>query len=664
MFELLLLFITHYAWLLLWIASAGLAGLALQAFLLDFSAAESPWPNPELTIFFSVSAGLALQIALLILLAMVRQLNATAVLVTSTVLAGSSIWLLSLRPHCIQSVVAVMRRPWLEWLAIVPVLLVIAAWLVRPLGPAAGSDPLTYHLPYARFYLEQGGLAVNETLRFPFHAHNLNLLYAAALMRPYSIESPALAQMLHAAMGWLSLLGVYGATRMWRDWPSALLVVLAVLLLDEFVFSFSAAFVDNGVMLFVTGAFVAVARWQQNGDQGWLWLAALLIGTAMGTKYLGAWFTVPLGLCVLWHSRNLRLAIRFTVLVSATGLFWYLRSWWLVGNPLHPFAGELFGYSIWTAHDLQGQMRELGSHGLAKTWQNLLLLPWKMFTDWHRFNGASGNAGWLIGLFMASCLLLPWQRSVLRPIHLTCLVYLVFWFSSSQVIRYLMIILPLMSLCAVLVWADVLAGLCTHISARLTRGRLVAFPARSKTIILVATVLVLIYLAAQRGYRELLWYPLTLERQQQALLDSQPAYAPAVAAVANQRLAHRPILQIQLPEFRWFYAGEVYGDWMGKYPYRDFGYIGASEHWEISPGETLREQLQSIGAAALVFNRKPDIQFSPQPLDSYLREFDLLHATDEAALLVPRQERLIAVGKNAKPAESATLELSAGRKPD
>ncbi len=636
MFELLPIVLAQYTWLGVWLASALLAGLALQSVLLDFRSGVSAWPNAELAMFFSLSGGLALQIALLIVLALLGQLNPIAVLLSSTAMAICSLWLLWNRPGCLQSLRSVFQRPWEEWLAMVPVVLIIAAWLVRPLGAAEGSDPLAYHLPYARFYLEQGGLAVNETLRFPLHTHNVNLLYAVALMRPEAITSPALAQMLHASMGWLSLLGIYGAARAWRSWPTALLAVLGVLLLGEFVFSFSAAFVDNGVMLFITGAVLALTRWQEGQDRGWLWFAAVLAGTAMGTKYLAILFMLPLGLWVLWRSRSLKLSLRFALLVSAVGLFWYVRSWWLVGNPVHPFASEIFGYTLWTAQDLQGQIHELDSHGLAQTWQNLLLLPLKMFTDWYRFNGATGKAGWLVGLFMASCLLLPWQRPALWPIHLWCLAYLVFWFFSSQVIRYLMVMLPLISLCTMMAGAEVLARMKTLISSRLGASRGMPLPVYAKSIPLLLVVLALGYFSMQRFYRDLLWFPLTQEHQHQALLKSQTAYAPAVAAAADSRIAPGPILQIQLPEFRWFFPGTVYGDWMGRYPYRDFGRIGDSGHWEINSGAVLRDQVKAIGAVAVVFLKDPDIQFSPQDLDSYREDFEVILETDKAVLMILR----------------------------
>jgi hypothetical protein len=624
--DLMFIVLGHYAWLGLWLVNAFLVGLALQSLLLNSGESSPPWPNVELLVFFSVAGGLATQIAVLIVLALLGQLNPAAVLTTATGACVASLWLLWSRPRFLQRVTAVVHKPLWDWLPVLPVLLVIAAWVIRPLVPATGSDPLTYHLPYARFYLEQGGLAVDETLRFPLHTHNVNLLYTVALMRDGSVVSPALAQLLHASMGWLGLLGIYGAARAWQSWPAALLAVLGVLLLGEFVFSFSSAFVDNGVLLFITAAFLALAHWQEGEDRGWLWFAAILAGMAMGTKYLAALFTLPLGVWVLWHSRNLKTTVQFALLVSAVGLFWYVRSWWLVGNPVHPFAGEIFGYSIWTADDLRNQMLELGSHGLEKTALNLLLLPWKMFSEAHRFNGATGHAGWLVGVFMLSCLLLRWQRPVLRPVHLWCLCYLVIWFFTSQVVRYLMVMLPLMSLCAVMVFAEGFGRVWAASTKPDSPGT-----AGSQALVLV--VLVLGYFSLQRIYREILWFPLTPETQHQALLESQPAYAASLAALADSRISEGPILQIQVPEFRWFFPGRVYGDWMGRYPWSDFGHVTREYRWEINPGLELGPQVKTTGAKAVLFHRNPGQQFMPQPLESYADEFEVLLETDEVVLL-------------------------------
>jgi hypothetical protein len=279
----------------------------------------------------------------------------------------------------------------------------------------------------------------------------------------------------------------------------------------------------------------------------------------------------------------------------------------------------------------------LGSHGLEKTWQNLLFLPMKLFTDWQRFNGASGQIGWLIGLFMASAVVLPLQRPFLKPIHLTCLVYLVFWFMSSQVIRYLMVILPLMSLCTMVLLAECFSRWFRPIQLRLASTTGPWPNANLRAVSLILVLFLIAYLSAQRFYRDILWFPLTEEKQHQNLLETQAAFAPALAALADPGIKDGPVLQFQLPEIRWFFPGVVYGDWMGRYPYRNFGHLGDSGYWEINTGAVLSEQVRTIGAVAVAFRKGPGVQFGPQALESYLEDFEIILETDKAVLMALRE---------------------------
>lgn len=618
-------------WLVLWLAACATLGLAFRASLAGTGThAEAPWPNPELALFFTICTGLALHVLVLIVLAVFHLLRPLPVVLALAVLTAGSVWLLARRPTEWHGFAASFRTGPGGWLRVLPILLLILPWILRPLLPPGGSDALTYHLPYARFYLEQGGLAVNETLRFPLHTHNVNLLYAAALIRP----GATLAQLLHAAMGFLAMLGVYGIARHWQGWPAAVLAAAGMLLLGEFRYSFSTAFVDNGVLLFVTAAFLALALWSEEGSRRLLWCGALFAGTAMGTKYFGALFAIPLGLMVLWFSRDLKLTARFALAVAGTGLFWYLRSWWISGNPVHPFAGDLFGYWLWTAEELKGQMLELKGHGVERTWLNFLLLPERMFSERLSFNGATGMGGILVGAFMLSCLLLPWQRPAVRIMQLTSLAWLVFWFLSSQVIRYLMLVVPLMSLTAAIAWTGIIARVTD------TRGRAGERPvirsAALGTAALLVSLLLLTAYSVRELRRELPRFPLQAEQREQYLLSRQPSYEIALAAIADPRIGAGPVLQFMLQEIRWFYPGSVYGDWMGKHAFRRYGHIGPSDRWEINHSAALHRQVTEAGIRAVAMSKAGDIQFRPQEIASYRDYFEIVVETDQAVLMVPR----------------------------
>ncbi|HUF80068.1 MAG TPA: hypothetical protein VMN03_02950 [Burkholderiales bacterium] len=618
------------AWLAVWLGASFLSGVACCSVMSARATLRGGlWPNPELAAFFALCAGLALQVLVLIALALVGLLRPVPILLAFVGLAACSlVYLVRIRTAW-EDFAACFRLPGAEWLKVVPIVLLILPWVLRPLGPAGGSDSLAYHLPYARFYLEQGGLAVDETLRFPLHTHNINLLYSVAMIRP----GATLAQLLHAAMGWLAMLGVYGMARHWRGWPAAVLAAGGMLLLGEFIYSFSAAFVDNGAMVFVTAAFLALVLWSEGGARGLVWCAALFAGTAMGTKYLGAMFTVPLGLLVLWHSRSLGLTIRFALAVAVVGLFWYLRSWWISGNPVHPFAGNVFGYWLWTPDELVGQMLELGGHGVAKTWQNFLLLPERLFSERASFNGSTTFGGLLIGAFMLGCLLLPWQRPAVRWLQLSVFAWLAFWFSSAQVIRYLMLAIPLMSLSAAMAWSGLFMRLLSRRDpdSGAPVARLVAF----NSIALVFVLSGLIAFAVRWLAIDLQRVPLTAEAREAFVLRTQPSYSVALAAEADPRIGKGPVLQFRLPEFRYFFRGKVYGDWMGPHSFSRYGHVGPSNYWEINDSATLYRQVVGTDIRAVVMNKVPDHQFRPQEIASYRAHFEIIEETEGAVLMIP-----------------------------
>ncbi len=630
--EIFFILVENYALLAAWLISCLLPGIVLWGLVAGAGRTQSmPWPNPELALFFTVCAGLSLQILLLIILAVSNLLSPVPILAVLAGLVAGSVVALKLNPAIWEDFTRPFRLTGFEWLQILPVFLLILPWVLRPLGPPYGMDALTYHLPYARFYLEHGGLAVNETLRFPLHTHNINLLYAAALIRPGSV----LPQMMHAAMGWLAVTGVYGMSRHWHNWFTGILTAAGVLLLKEFVHSFGYAYVDNGVLLFVTAAFLCMALWVDSRQRSLLWFCALFAGTAMGTKYQGALFTIPLGLMLLWFSKDVKLTARFAFLTGVFGLFWYLRSWVISGNPVHPFAGDLFGYYIWSAKELAAQIVELKSHGIDRTLLNFLLLPWKLYSESLRFNGYTGNGGVLVGVFMLSCLLIRWQKPFVRALQITCLAYLIFWFWSSQVLRYLMLITPLMSLAAVTAFA-VFAEMIWNGQKIKTSGKSSKSITTVGKAFLFATLALLLGFGLQNLRLDRHRVPLTAQQQTEFLRREVPAYDLMLAASADPRIGMGPILQFRVSESRYFFPGTVVGDWMGLYGYKQFAHIGPTGYWEIDGSESLYQKVKERGIKAVAMHKHADV-FWPQDIASYRDHFDIVLETADGVLMIPKQ---------------------------
>lgn len=230
-------------------------------------------------------------------------------------------------------------------------------------------DELAYHLPYARDYAVAGGLVVSDYQRFPLNPHNYQLLYAAALL----FSSEAATHLLHAFSTGLVAAGIVVFGR--RYFSLAAGVLAAFMFLATAGYLLDTAYVDLGVAMFVFFAFFAFALWQRHGDEGFLLVAAFLAAMAMGTKYQALsqlpGFTLALLLAMWLRAKPAPPAAPFTgraalwpaaralAVFVVFGCYWYVRNWWVSGDPLHPLGADVFGYWLWDAGDLAGQREDV-----------------------------------------------------------------------------------------------------------------------------------------------------------------------------------------------------------------------------------------------------------------------------------------------------------------
>ena len=621
--------LTEFAWILLWwlfCMWTGTACLTLLGQRFDDKLFRAP--NSELSLFFSMVTGICLQIIVLILLGLLNLLSVTPVLLVFTVLAFASRRVyLNCRPgHWGAGALTPVTREGL--LTALPLLMLILAWMVRPLGPAIDHDEVSYHLPYARFYIQNGGLAVNEYLRFPLHTHNFNMLYVLALLR----ESVSMTHLIHASAGFITLLGVHGIGRLWFGRTVALLSVLLLLSVGMMQQGFGNAFVDLGLVLFVTAAMFALVMWQESRSPAWLICAAMFLGTAMGTKYMGMLFTVPLGLWVLWTDRKPSTLIRFTLVTSAFGLFWYVRSWLISGNPVHPFLAEIFGYFIWSESDLANSWMDLKRQGVEHTVANFFSLPQLLFTRAEEFNGRSGFFGAVLGGFYLGLLYWRQMPATLRPMAIIALAYLVFWFNSSQVLRYLLPVIPVMVITGVFALFE--SGKVIKSGLQHTKFRLRG-PDPASVPILMLT-LASIFLGYHFG-RDLDETPLTQEDQKAYLTRNTTGYELFMAAAADPRIGAGPVLHLHHEGSLFHFPGLAVGDWVGLFAYTKYMEINEHGSWQLLPAPRLREKLMEQNIRGVVFHQDGTGMFYPTDLGAYERNFEFVFKNQYGMVMIPRK---------------------------
>ena len=403
----------------LWLAGAILSAYGAGTLVMDRCPSAVRWPT-ALRASFSLTTGLGVLILGLLFLAVTARfqpLTVTLFVAGSGVLGavrGAHLLRAEGPPLIARGAQALRHRH--AWFWITFAALFALPLLVDPLRPPRFWDELMYHLPLARAWARSGSLVVQPELRYPLFPYNFNLLYAAALL----YGNDVLPHLLHAFAGIVVALALIVAAPRYFNRPVGF--VAALLFLAAARPGFALAYNDLGLTLFVTFGFLALALWYEGNDPTLVVLAALLFGLAVGTK-MQALLMAPL--FAFWIARR-RPQWRTYAAVSAAfavgGGFWYLRSFAVSGDPLHPFGAPLFGYWLWDRRDLGEQIaniRTLRGPPACFMWPALVAGAW--------WRGSSG-------MYRALCA--------------TGYAALLLWALSSGYERYLWPAYPLLALMA------------------------------------------------------------------------------------------------------------------------------------------------------------------------------------------------------------------------
>jgi hypothetical protein len=577
----------QYLWLLILITSAfGLGQLAIGSFI------SRMYLPPILSGSMNVAMGLGLIVVTLFLLGSLGHLTSSSVyLLLCLGLLGTVFAFLQTcqgqwRSCLTKSEIRTHLRQHWFWFSLLAIS--IAPLLIRPLQIPLSWDELMYHLPLARTWAEQGYLVVDPWIRYPLFPYNYNLLYAAAFL----VADDVFTHLLHMLAGLLVALVLFGASQRWFDWRAG--IIAAILLIATVKSQFETAYIDLGVMLFLSIGFTSLGLAHESRNNHWLYLSGFFTALAVGTKYQGLFYLPVYGLLVLMIEQRLRVLFLLTLIILVTGGYWYIRNWVISGDPIHPIGGPWFGFWLWDQGDLEGQFADF--------------VYKKRLPEWYL----------LIGLF--AVLFLQYSSSILKGLYLAALASLVVWWFASGYRRYLTPALPLLALLSAVTIIKIydatrIGMLISNLNTRLsTRFRMLL----SLVVIVAGST---IAFNSARPY----WDRIATDSVKREVLLEELFGSYAILRDFGGDEQLWPIYQLG-------FEGELYhspvpliGDWFGPGRYREV-------LRRASDGSALAEHLRDLGAGGLLVNRqRPGFSKFPQ-LDLDNKYFALVGRTDHADL--------------------------------
>ncbi len=609
-------------------------GGAVMRCLSNRNGAAAPFDD-GLALFFSICLGMLANMLALFALGMVGALHGPAVsaMALALLLAG---WFATRHgPPLCQRPSGITLRISLEIATLAVFLLLCVAASMHPPGH---WDDTMYQLPLARAYVDQQAIVLNEYLRFPLFPQHFNMLFAVGMMLGdgmpawvfglagaealWRFGTPEIFAQVFATLPlFVIVLGLWGAShRYMGSGVPGLLAGLVLFLLVPVASNLGFAYVDNGLALFCWAAVLALAgaAQQPHVDSRLYACAGLLAGAACGIKYFGVVFAAVLGLAVIvvaaLQARRpgpvLRAAVSYGVAIVVAGGGWYLHSYLVSGDPVHPAGASVFGFFLWNEGDLVSQSAEQATYGVQRTLWNL---PSALMTA-----GVWLWAPAFAGLFIRRL------SPAIRLFQAVFVGYFLFWFFVTQVPRYLA---PVYGLGGFLT-LHALWYARQRLGLRIGAGRLAGTLGGAWRHTLVVA-LVLIGVAAYAGDRGIKYGNRYTHAETE--LAGHRGYTLYKQASMHAAQYGNRLVQIGFEGDVYFFSGVVIGDWFGPGRYRELLECDPPP-CRLPPPAQLQESLQKHGARMLMLSRE---RIPGQDItDLQTAGWRLLSENDNGALLV------------------------------
>jgi hypothetical protein len=464
------------------------------------------------------------------------------------------------------------------------VLPILAVYQFASLDDWRIGDPTSFHVPYADFFLLNQGLgAYPEFLIYPFHSVNFSLIYSLGLLIERNL---AFLQTLHALFGTLAAFGIYAFCTHSRQRIFVCLLAVWIFIAKTFaIYSFrSFALVDNPSMYFVLASVFALYIWQESRMQWLLILSAMCFGIAIGIKYLMCIFALPIAITILFAAKDrMKCLFIFAAWAAGWGLWWYIRNFIMTGNPVHPFASNVFGMYLWDAEDVRGQMSGLLDERIPRSVMGFLLMP---YYAWKNDILHTQGVHIIFSLLYVSTALAWLSRSSMNMLLLFCWIYGVLWFFGAQDGRYLMPIMPL-----VFIYSGSLLNTLYSSLFNNTLGKTFSF------CLALAGLIALAAFSQQR----FLWLGNLLtptpSTAYDLMLRNNPEYD--LISHANEIFGERDTaFEFYMRDIRWFFKGTMAGNHYGPHGYERIIGITSPTGRGISPDileKTLRDRYSASG---------------------------------------------------------------------
>ena len=336
--------------------------------------------------------------------------------------------------------------------------------------PPISRDTLIHHLAIPNLWLQHGGYYEISWADYSYYPMYINLLYTICLY----FKNDIIPKFIHLAFGFGTgwLIYLYLKERFDRNW--SLLGMVIFITTPVVVWLSTSAYIDLGMTFFTTGSVLAFIKWRDSEYRQfkWLLISSFCMGIAIGSKYNGliAWLILNLILMLSYAKdtqrqiATLQYGIMFFMITAIAASPWYLKNYFQTGNPFYPLFNSFF-------QSLQHQpVQEIIRHQAGEkigqlsffkmrqvmygeTLWETLLIPIRMF-----FQGEDNSYRYFQGILNPILIVFSpfilfdrkYKRDKFLFAFFTILFIFMAYFLTEKQVRYILPVIPFLSILAVM----------------------------------------------------------------------------------------------------------------------------------------------------------------------------------------------------------------------
>jgi hypothetical protein len=227
---------------------------------------------------------------------------------------------------------------------------------ILALCPPTDVDGIGYHLTAPKRWLQEGRITYLPTFTYTNSPMGFQMLYLLGL----AIWSDTAAKLFNYVAGLLSFLSLYALGRRLKGeyvgFLAASLFLLGLGGILGMLGQFTNSYVDMGLTLQISAAFLSWLLWSRSRSRGWMVCCALCAGFAASFKLTGSFVGLIFATAAmaqhLHEKSNWGKAVgggTSFLLVSLLPVTpWLIRAWLQTGNPVYPLLSGIFPTRDWS----------------------------------------------------------------------------------------------------------------------------------------------------------------------------------------------------------------------------------------------------------------------------------------------------------------------------